>query len=73
MSVDVTKREPGQRTRYSDSRRAGRSGDRMQVRARFSALVQTGPETHPTSYAMGTRSLSRSQGGRIVALTTHPI
>ena len=34
-------------------------GDRMPVRARFSAPVQTGPRTHPTSYTMGTGSLPR--------------
>ena len=42
-----------------DSLRAGRSGDRIPVGARFSAAVQTGPGAHPASYAMGTGSLSR--------------
>jgi hypothetical protein len=45
-------------SRYSDSLRAGRSGDRISVGARFSAPVQTGPGTHPASYTMGTGSLS---------------
>ena len=36
--------------------RAGRSGDRIPVVARFSAHVQTGPKTHPASYTMGNRS-----------------
>ena len=36
--------------------RAGRSGDRIQVGARFSAPVQTGPEAHPASCTMGTGS-----------------
>jgi len=31
-------------------------GDRIPAGARFSALVQTGPGAHPTSYAMGTAS-----------------
>ena len=33
--------------------------DRIPVWASFSALVQTGPEAHPTTYTMGTRSLPR--------------
>ena len=36
--------------------RAGRSVDRILVGTRFSASVQTGPEGHPASYTMGTRS-----------------
>ena len=40
----------------SDPLRAGRSGDRMPVEARFSALAQTGPGTHPAPYTIGTGS-----------------
>jgi hypothetical protein len=45
--------------RYSDSLRAGRSKDRIQVGARFSAPVQTGTGDHPASYTMGTGSFLR--------------
>jgi hypothetical protein len=44
---------------YSDSLRAGRSGDRIPVGARFSAPVQTSPGAHPASCTMYTVSLSR--------------
>ena len=47
----------GTRSRYSDSLRAGSSGDPNPVKATFSAPVQTetgGP--HPASYTKGTGS-----------------
>jgi len=43
-------------SRDSDSLRAGRSGDRIPVGARFSAPVQIGPGGHPASCTMGTGS-----------------
>ena len=49
---------PRQLSRYSDSLRTGRSGDRIPVGARFSAPVQTGPGAHPAYYTMVTGSFS---------------
>jgi len=43
-------------SRCSDSLRAGRSGDRMPVGARFSSPVQTDTGAHPASCTMGTGS-----------------
>jgi hypothetical protein len=48
--------EQGQRSRYSDSIEAGRSGNRIPIVAGFSTPVQAGPGAPPTSYTMGTRS-----------------
>jgi len=54
--------------------RAGRSGDRIPVGARFSAPVQTGPGVHPASCTMGTGSFPGVKSGRGggVTLTPHP-
>jgi len=51
--------------------RAGRSGDRLQVGARFSTRVQTGPLAHPASCTMGTGSFPEVKCGRDVTLTPH--
>ena len=63
----------GQLSRYSDWLRAGWSGDRIPVEARFSAPVQTGPEDHPASCTMGTESFPGVKSGRGVTLTLHPL
>jgi hypothetical protein len=65
-----TSRPPLDPSLYNDSLRAGRSGVRIPVRARFSAPVQTGPGTHPASCTMGTGSFQGAKR-RGVALTTH--
>jgi hypothetical protein len=41
---------------YSDSLRAGRFGDRIPVRAKYSEPVQTGSGTHTAFYTMDTGS-----------------
>jgi len=52
--------------------RAGRSGNRFSVEARFSAPVQTGPGAHPASCTMGTGSFPAGKSGLSVTLTPHP-
>jgi hypothetical protein len=44
---------------YIETLGAARSGDRVPVKARFAATVQTGPWTHTASSTMNTESLPR--------------
>jgi hypothetical protein len=61
----------GLRNRYSDWVRAGRSGDRNPMGARFSTPVQTGPGAHPATCTIGTGSFQGVKSGRGVTLTPY--
>jgi len=63
----------GQLSRYSDWLRAGWSGDRIPVEARFSAPVQTGPGAHPASCTMDTGSFLGVKSSRDMTLSPHPL
>jgi hypothetical protein len=63
---------PGSSVGIATELRAGRSGDRIPVRARFSAPVQIVPGAQPASYTMGTGSFPGVKYGRGVTLTPHP-
>ena len=56
---------PGLLSRYGDLLQSRRSGDRIPVRARFSASIQTGPGAHPAFYTVGTGAFAGvKQAGR---------
>jgi len=59
-------------SRYSEWRRAGRSGIESQWGRNFPP-VQTGSGAHAASCKMGTGSFPRVKCGRGVLLTTHPL
>ena len=63
---------PGQLSRYSDSLRAGRSGDRIPVGG---AVFRTRPDRPwgpPSLLYNGYRVFPGGESGRGVVLTTHP-
>jgi hypothetical protein len=66
-------RGPGSVVGTATELRAGRSGDRISVGARFSAPVQTGPGAHLASCTMGTVSFAGVKSGRGGTLTPHPL
>jgi hypothetical protein len=57
---------------YRDWLRAGRSGKRIPVGARFSAPVQTGPGAHPASCIMRTGAFPGVESGRGMTMSPHP-
>jgi hypothetical protein len=64
--------EPGWRSRYSDTLRAGRSGDRI----RWDDIFRTYPDPlrgPPSLLYNGYRVFPGSKGSRGLMLTTHPI
>ena len=69
--LSVAMRGPGSSVDIATELRAGRSGDRIPVGARFSAPVQTIPGTHPASCKMGTVSFPGVKSGWVVMLTPH--
>jgi hypothetical protein len=64
---------PGSSVGIATELRAGRSGDRVPVGARFSALVQIVLGAHPASCTRVTGSFPGVKYGRGVLLTTHPL
>jgi hypothetical protein len=58
---------------YSDWLRAGRSGDRIPVGARFSVPVQAVTGPHPAFCTMGTGYFPVIKSGRGLTLTRHPL
>jgi hypothetical protein len=63
---------PGSSVGIATELRAGRSGNRVPVEAKFSARVQTGHGAHQASCTMGTGSFPEVKSGQGVTLTTHP-
>ena len=64
---------PGSVVGIATELRAGRSGDRIPVGARFSATVQTGSGAHPASCTMDSGSFPGVKSSLGVTLTPHPL
>ena len=64
---------PGSSVGIVTQLRPGRSGDRIPVKARFSAPVQTGLAAHPASCKMGAGSFPGVKSSRGVTLIHHPL
>jgi hypothetical protein len=69
----LTQCGPGSSVRIATELRAGWSGDRIPVEARFSVPVQTGPGAHPAFFTMGTGSFPGVKYGWGMLLTTQPL
>jgi hypothetical protein len=67
MAIQVLGR-PAWLSQYSDSIRAGRSGGRIPVGARYSAHVQTSPKAYSASFTIDTGYFP-GESGRGLALT----
>jgi hypothetical protein len=64
---------PGSSVGIANELRDGRSGDRTQLGARFSAPVQTGPGAHSALCTMGTGSFPGVKSRPSVTLSPHPL
>jgi hypothetical protein len=69
MIMSTFLRGPGSSVGIPTELRAGRSGDRTLVGARFSALVQTGPGANTASCTMGNVFSLGVKSGQGVTLT----
>jgi hypothetical protein len=73
LQANLKSRGPGSSVGIPTELRAGRSGDRILVWARFSAPVHTAPGAQPASRTMGTGSFQGVNSGRGVTPTPHPL
>ena len=64
---------PGSVVGIATAYRLDGPGIESQWGVRFSTPVQTGPEAHPASCTMGTRSFTGLRFGQGVTLTPHPL